>query len=101
MHHSNMGRYFDTVRKRLSCENKHARGETMSAGLFREYCSKNNLSCVNQEVINWGGNILNDCFSLFTKDEDKIRYQTNYLENNEFDKEIEHINQLSKMYSRK
>lgn len=100
IHHSNIGQYYDFSAKKLICENFHARGESMTAKLFKDYCDKNNLQCVSQEVINWGGEILNDSFSLFTKTDEKNKYQYNYYENEQFTLEIDRINKISKRYKK-
>lgn len=99
IHHSNIGQYFNNSLKKMECENNHARAETMSAPLFREYCNKNGLLCINQEVVNWGGSILNDCFSVFVKTNETSRYQCKYCENADFGKEVEHIHRIAEMYT--
>lgn len=99
IHHSNIGHYYDPILGKISCENLHARGETMSAALFKKYCDENRLQCINQEIVNWGGNILNDCFSLFTKGTDKKRFSSNLFTNSEFHREVQNINTLAKMYT--
>jgi 2-polyprenyl-3-methyl-5-hydroxy-6-metoxy-1,4-benzoquinol methylase len=98
-HHSNIGQYYDASLKKISCENLHGRGETMSAALFKKYCDENQLICINQEIINWGGSILNDCLSLFTKRMDKKHFTDNLFINSEFHKEVHSINAIAKMYN--
>lgn len=66
LHHSNMGAY-EQPGGGLSVENPHWRAATMSAAKFRAYCAEFGLSCLNQELIPWGGEALNDCLSLFTR----------------------------------
>jgi GT2 family glycosyltransferase/glycosyltransferase involved in cell wall biosynthesis/ubiquinone/menaquinone biosynthesis C-methylase UbiE/predicted negative regulator of RcsB-dependent stress response len=68
LHHSNVGAYKNPDTGQLSIVNKHWRATSMSAELFRQYCNEAGLVCVTQEIIGWGGNILNDCFSYFIKD---------------------------------
>jgi ubiquinone/menaquinone biosynthesis C-methylase UbiE len=99
IHHSNIGYYRNLLTGKLKCENIHARGETMTAQLFSKYCKKNGLTCVRQEVVNWGGNILNDCFSLFTKKTAIEGSDIKYIENNEFHKEIERIRNIAGFYT--
>lgn len=68
LHHSNVGAYKNPDTGQLSVVNKHWRATSMSAELFRQYCKEAGLICVTQEIIGWGGEILNDCFSFFIKD---------------------------------
>jgi len=98
IHHSNIGQYYDISAGMLSCENIHARGETMSAQLFREYSEKNGLFCVRQEIINWGGDILNDCFSVFIKNTINTNYTAKYIENPEFHKECNRIKNVADFF---
>jgi 2-polyprenyl-3-methyl-5-hydroxy-6-metoxy-1,4-benzoquinol methylase len=46
--------------------NPHWRAETVSAGTVRALCEGHGLQCVRQEIIVWGGDVLNDCFSTIT-----------------------------------
>jgi hypothetical protein len=43
--------------------NPHWRAETVSARAVRALCEGHGLPCVRQEIIVWGGDVLNDCFS--------------------------------------
>lgn len=45
--------------------NKHWRAESVSAEWFRLACQQAGLHCISQEIINWGGEDLSDCFSAF------------------------------------
>ena len=64
-HHSNVGAYRDDTTGALSIENPHWRAETMSAARFMPYCESAGLVCTSQELVAWGGDVLNDCFSSF------------------------------------
>jgi SAM-dependent methyltransferase len=66
IHHSNVGAFVDAESGEVAIDNRHWRGATVSAELFREACRDFELSCILQEVINWGGPHLTDCFSVFT-----------------------------------
>jgi ubiquinone/menaquinone biosynthesis C-methylase UbiE len=50
-------------RSGLVKHNHHWRAETVSAGTVRALCEKHGLQCVRQEIIVWGGDVLNDCLS--------------------------------------
>jgi hypothetical protein len=69
IHHSNIGSYRDEATGAFpdGFENPHWRGENMTARLFAEFCERLGLQCITQEIVNWHGDILNDCFSLFTR----------------------------------
>jgi Tfp pilus assembly protein PilF/ubiquinone/menaquinone biosynthesis C-methylase UbiE/sulfatase maturation enzyme AslB (radical SAM superfamily) len=66
MHHSNIGSFFDAETGKLTIENRHWRAESMTADLFGEFCRTAGLTCVSQELVNWGCTDLTDCLSLFT-----------------------------------
>jgi ubiquinone/menaquinone biosynthesis C-methylase UbiE len=79
IHHSNLGEYAGSMRERLPgyvkklltktklLDWEHNRAPTMTAKLFRELCAKHGLHCFSQELINWRGRRLIDCFSLFVR----------------------------------
>jgi Methyltransferase domain len=68
IHHSNLGAYVDRSTGDLPpwLENKGWRAKTMTAKKFREQCETAGLVCVGQEIVNWWGAVLSDCFSVFT-----------------------------------
>lgn len=99
IHHSNFGQYYDVSTQTISCKNIHGRGETMTAQLFREFCRKYDLCCPRQEIINWGGDILNDCFSVFVKNTVDTRCETKCIENAEFNKECTRIKSNADFYN--
>ena len=84
LHHSNIGSFKDPVTGKLTVENNHWRGESMSAELFREYCKNEGIQCLSQEIIAWGCNVLNDCFSTFIKNKKDDQFETIILENPDF-----------------
>jgi ubiquinone/menaquinone biosynthesis C-methylase UbiE len=79
LHHSNFGAYakgpylsklteLPVVRQLarrtgLVKHNHHWRAETVSAVTVRALCERHGLQCVRQEIIVWGGDVLNDCLS--------------------------------------
>ncbi len=67
IHHSNLGAFVDPETGELPYPPPHSRTASMSARLFRRFCDDAGLSCQRQEIVNWGGYILHDCFSVFTR----------------------------------
>lgn len=67
LHHSNVGAFATGPGGALTVENPHWRGATMSAALLREFCAQSGLRCIAQELIPWGGDVFNDCISLFAR----------------------------------
>jgi ubiquinone/menaquinone biosynthesis C-methylase UbiE len=98
LHHSNIGQYFDVSTGKISCKNLHARGETMTAQLFREFCERHDLFCVRQETVNWGGDIQNDCFSVFIKNPVNSHLTAEYFENSRFHIECSQIKNTAEFY---
>jgi ubiquinone/menaquinone biosynthesis C-methylase UbiE len=47
--------------------NYHWRAESVSANIVRELCQQHNLYCIRQEIVNWGGDVPNDCFSVISR----------------------------------
>lgn len=66
IHHSNLAALVDPATGELPFENRHWRAASMSAERFRELCGQASLTCIVQEVVNWGGPHLTDCLSVFT-----------------------------------
>jgi 2-polyprenyl-3-methyl-5-hydroxy-6-metoxy-1,4-benzoquinol methylase len=79
LHHSNFGAHLENPflstmnqvrgvrwlahQSGLLKRNRHWRAETVSASTVRALCERHGLRCVRQEIIVWGGDVLNDCFS--------------------------------------
>lgn len=75
LHHSNLGEFasslFRRTRKGKIRAADHQRDPEMTAKLFRESCERHNLKCVSQELVNWRGRRLIDCFSTIAPKESK------------------------------
>ena len=96
IHHSNFGEYANSIRERLPAaltrplvkakilDWSHRRKPDMTAGLFRSLCSKNGLHCVGQELVNWRGRRLIDCFSLFVRTDSDDHEPTRVIRNPNF-----------------
>jgi SAM-dependent methyltransferase len=78
IHHSNLGEFASSFarRARIFAGRKtigadHQRDPGMTAGRFREHCERHGLKCVCQEIVNWRGRRLIDCFSTVALKESK------------------------------
>jgi SAM-dependent methyltransferase len=99
-HHSNIGAY-QQAGGGLSVPNHHWRGTTMTAKLFREYCTAAGLRCVTQEMVSWGQPELNDCFSFFIRDAKPCDAATTVVERPDFfETEVARLSQVRSIYSR-
>jgi SAM-dependent methyltransferase len=105
IHHSNFGAYcVGPIATRLSHvpvlrhlrpylrvlgakPNPHWRGESVSAANVRNLARKHNLACISQELINWGADFANDCFSIVSRQASECRV----IENLQFMREAEQI----------
>ena len=79
IHHSNFGEYADSFRERIPpalakplikakiFDWAHHRTPDMTAELFRALCAKHGLHCLSQELVNWRGRRLIDCFSIIIR----------------------------------
>jgi len=69
----------------------HHRNPGMTAELFRALCEQNGLHCVSQELVNWRGRRLIDCFSLFERSDSALQNATNVVRNPNFMREAAQI----------
>lgn len=99
LHHSNIGEYRNASSGKLSVKNRHWRAESMSAELFRQFCKEAGLRCVSQEIIPWGGTILNDCLSTFMKDPEGACEDPIIMVNRDFMEEAKGLISVPDMYS--
>lgn len=99
LHHSNIGAY-EAAGGGLSVKNEHWRAESMSAAKFRAYCEEFGLLCLNQELIPWGGDVLNDCLSFFARPKPGIKpRETRIVENREFWNEAWRMKDIRNVFS--
>ncbi len=80
-HHSNVAAFVDPVTRELTIENKHWRGASVSAELFRNTAERFGIVCLKQEIVNWGGEDLIDCFTTFARSTDRPSGGTEIIEN--------------------
>ncbi len=64
LHHSNLGSFVGDDGE-LTVDNPHWRDPGVSAASFRALLEKHGLTCRVQELVQWGVDHRNDCFSLF------------------------------------
>jgi len=77
IHHSNMGSYEPGT---YDPENIHWRATSVSAQLVEGLAVAAGLRCISQEPVAWGGELLNDCFTVLTRagsrwDRDNVRVE--------------------------
>lgn len=106
IHHSNLGQFASSVSRRaraLVSKRKavgadHQRDPAMTAELFREICAQNGLKCVCQELINWRGRRLIDCFSTVARKDSKWKEAPRPFRNPDFMLEARLIRRLAQHY---
>ena len=98
IHHSNIGAFRDPETDRIPFDNLHWRAESCSAELFRGFCAESSLSCIGQELVNWGGSELTDAFSTVTRPGSRWDRAPEIRENHGFMAEAESIGAMAKFY---
>jgi SAM-dependent methyltransferase len=124
IHHSNLGSYAGRIRLlqyygRLPSFFRHYfltethiedllsinaggwRASSMTAGLFREYCTQAGLKCVSQELFSWfKGECLIDAISVVAKNGARWDTKSSYLDNTEFVRTAAATSRLAQLYCR-
>lgn len=100
IHHSNIGAFADPESGRIPFDNLHWRAESCSAALIREFCAEASLSCIRQELVNWGGTELTDAFSLVTRPDSRWDRPFEQRENPGFMAEAEQLGAIARFYHR-
>jgi hypothetical protein len=112
IHHSNFGEYANSLRERLPpaltkllikaeiLDWAHHRNPSMSADLFRHLCAQQGLHCLSQELVNWRGRRLIDCFSSFTRADPSKQKRTHIIRNRNFMREAALIRAKSQIPNR-
>lgn len=98
LHHSNFGIYRGSQLDGAEPENLHWRSDSMTAALFTQFCESAGLVCLTQEVINWGGDLLTDCFSTFCQKGSHWESPYEYAENYRFMEEADRVRNLAPLY---
>jgi len=99
IHHSNLGAFANSPRNKLPAvvrkyltnwhvlDEDHHRTPTMTAELFRTLCTQRGLHCTRQELVNWRGRRLIDCFSWFKRAQGSVDEPTEVVRNPNFMRE--------------
>jgi hypothetical protein len=91
----------DHLQRLLSINFGAWRAPSMTASLFREYCLRAGLSCISQELVNWGGGkCLIDAISVFTRRGSQWDREFACLENERFAGSALMTGHLARLYSR-
>lgn len=111
IHHSNLGEYASSIAERLPrrarkfltkakiLESNHQRAPDMTAELFRSACAEHGLKCICQELVNWRGRRLIDCFTTFARRSDSRWASANQIfRNGNFMREAQLIRRWSQFY---
>ena len=106
IHHSNLGEYASSITRRarkLISKGKavgadHQRDPEMTAKLFRELCEQHGLKCLSQELLNWRGRRLIDCFSMIARKDSKWQAAFVPFRNPDFMLEAQLIQRRSRHY---
>jgi SAM-dependent methyltransferase len=103
IHHSNFGEYTNSPRERIPpllakplikakiVDWAHHRSADMTAEIFRTLSVKHGLHCVSQELVNWRGWRLIDCFSIVTRADSSEQMPTRISRNRNFMREAAEI----------
>jgi cyclopropane fatty-acyl-phospholipid synthase-like methyltransferase len=102
IHHSNLGEYAASVLRRTRKGKvraaDHQRDPEMTANLFRELSERDGLKVVSQELVNWRGRRLIDCFSVVARTASKWKERTRPLRNRDFMLEAQMIRRVAEHY---
>jgi len=106
IHHSNLGQFTRSVSwraRKLVSRGKavgadHQRDPEMTAELFRELCEQYGLKPLCQELVNWRGRRLIDCFSTVARKDSKWKPAPGPFRNPDFMLEARLIRRLAQHY---
>ena len=100
IHHSNMGEHVDTATGKLppTVANRHWRALSVSAESVQQSCQTIGLSCISQELVNWGGSDLNDAITVVARPGSRWAGPMVTIRNTEFNNEILYVRRLAQLY---
>jgi SAM-dependent methyltransferase len=106
IHHSNLGEFAGSmlrrarklVRRGKALGADHQRDPEMTAELFRELCEHHGLKCLCQELVNWRGRRLIDCFSTVAREDSKWKATAGPFRNPDFMLEAQLLRRLAQHY---
>ena len=96
IHHSNLSS-IPHLANLVPSEKTHWRALSVSAELIRSYVTRNDGFIISQELVNWGGNHLIDCFSTFSRSS-QFTAEVGCLENYDFMTEASLVKKLQPLY---
>ena len=110
IHHSNLGdhllffalldripaRFRDPLVRRFSLGGRHWRDPGVTAGRVEEACNEVGLSCIRQELVNWGGRPTIDCFTTLTRAGSARSGKNHVFANRAFMDEAKRVKRASK-----
>jgi len=95
LHHSNMGA---VLAARPGSENRHWRGESVSAELVREAAAARGLLVVRQEIVEWGGVVDGDCLTTVVRPEGARAAEPRVVRNPFFMEEAQSLAVRARLY---
>jgi Methyltransferase domain len=97
-HHSNVGEFVDPSTGETTFENIHWRAKSVTAQKFVAACEAAGIQCISQEIVNWGGEHLCDCISVFTLKTSRWARPNQVIRNDQFMAEATHLATIKQMY---
>lgn len=98
LHHSNLADFVDQSGK-PTVANDHWRATNVSGARVREWTARGNLECVAQELVQWGTNYYNDCFTLLRRPtQAHSTAEPRLIQHPNFEAEMNHFRQLDATY---
>jgi SAM-dependent methyltransferase len=105
IHHSNLGdhllyfalldripgRLRGPLVRRFSLGGRHWRDSSVTAGRVEEACDEVGLTCIRQELVNWGGRPTIDCFTTLTRAGSARSCENHVFSNRAFMDEAERV----------
>ena len=101
LHHSNLGEFASSLllrQKSKASAANHQRDTEMTATLFREIAARSALKCASQEIVNWRGRRLIDCFSIVARRESNWKEIREAVRNRDFMLEARLIRRMAQHY---
>jgi len=98
LHHSNIGEYQNITSELLTTGKDHGRAFSVTAGAVRECIKNSGLVCISQEMLNWRGELMTDCITVFTSKGSIFERPYQTWRNSNFMQEAWQLNKLSCLY---
>jgi SAM-dependent methyltransferase len=93
LHHSNLQEFNGSIGE------PGFRAQSVSGGLVAECVKQNHGKVLIQEIINWGGDHLHDCLTLFARKDSEWPNEPIFLRNSRFNEEARLIRDFQSYYS--